>query len=61
MQTPMPPSGLQGLSPEELQRMEGQERQHLEARIQWLREIHTLLDAAMIQIQQYSQIATSLQ
>lgn len=36
--------------------MEGQERQNVEARIAVLRNIHSLLDSAIIQLNQYSQI-----
>lgn len=36
---PMPPQNLTSLSPEELQRMEGNERENVEARIQCLRNI----------------------
>jgi hypothetical protein len=36
---PMPPPNLRSLSPEELRRMEGNERQNVEARIQCLRNI----------------------
>ena len=57
---PMPPANLQGLTQEELTTMEGMERSHLEARIQCLRDIHTLLDAAMLQIQQYSTVMGTL-
>ncbi|XP_071794706.1 E3 ubiquitin-protein ligase synoviolin B-like isoform X2 [Asterias amurensis] len=51
---PMPPPDFAGLTDEELRAMEGSERQHLEARIECLRGIHALLDAAMVQIQQYT-------
>ncbi|KAM3656158.1 E3 ubiquitin-protein ligase synoviolin isoform X2 [Ammospiza caudacuta] len=50
---PVPPAGFAGLTEEELRAMEGHERQHLEARLQCLHNIHTLLDAAMLQINQY--------
>ncbi|KAM9302457.1 E3 ubiquitin-protein ligase synoviolin [Gastrophryne carolinensis] len=50
---PMPPAGFAGLTDEELRAMEGHERQNLEARLQCLQNIHTLLDAAMLQIGQY--------
>ena len=50
----MPPPDFAGLTDEELRAMEGAERQHLEARIECLRGIHALLDAAMVQIQQYT-------
>ena len=40
---PMPPPNLRSLSPEELRRMEGNERQNVEARIQCLRNIQVCL------------------
>uniref|UniRef100_A0A8D2CU61 E3 ubiquitin-protein ligase synoviolin n=1 Tax=Sciurus vulgaris TaxID=55149 RepID=A0A8D2CU61_SCIVU len=55
-----PPAGFAGLTPEELRALEGHERQHLEARLQSLRNIHTLLDAAMLQINQYLTVLASL-
>ncbi|XP_056639572.1 E3 ubiquitin-protein ligase synoviolin [Diorhabda sublineata] len=51
---PMPPQNLSSLSTEELQRMEGNERENVEARIQCLRNIQMLLDAAVVMMQQYS-------
>uniref|UniRef100_A0A8C6QQA9 E3 ubiquitin-protein ligase synoviolin n=1 Tax=Nannospalax galili TaxID=1026970 RepID=A0A8C6QQA9_NANGA len=57
---PVPPVGFAGLTPEELRALEGHERQHLEARLQSLRNIHTLLDAAMLQINQYLTVLASL-
>ncbi|XP_064622155.1 E3 ubiquitin-protein ligase synoviolin B-like [Lineus longissimus] len=57
---PMPPPNFQGLTHAELQMMEGQERQHVEARIQCLRNIQTLLDAAVIQMQQYSSLVNNM-
>ncbi|XP_059811125.1 E3 ubiquitin-protein ligase synoviolin isoform X2 [Hypanus sabinus] len=57
---PMPPSGFAGLTEEELRAMEGQERQNLEARLQCLQNIHTLLDAAMVQIHQYLSVVATL-
>ncbi|KAK2511337.1 hypothetical protein Q9966_016655 [Columba livia] len=57
---PVPPAGFAGLTAEELRAMEGQERQHLEARLQCLHNIHTLLDAAMLQINQYLGVLATL-
>ncbi|XP_033106835.1 E3 ubiquitin-protein ligase synoviolin B-like [Anneissia japonica] len=57
---PRPPPNFQGLNDEELRAMEGTERSHMEARIECLRSIHTFLDAAMIQIQQYTTVMQSL-
>ncbi|KAH9375375.1 hypothetical protein HPB48_006533 [Haemaphysalis longicornis] len=53
---PVPPEGLEALSVEELNAMEGQEREQVAARIRALRNIQTLLDAAVLQLQQYSAI-----
>lgn len=41
---------------EQLVAAEAQERQNVEARINMLRTIHALLDAAIIQLNQYTQI-----
>ncbi|KAM6032522.1 E3 ubiquitin-protein ligase synoviolin isoform 1-T2 [Chlamydotis macqueenii] len=57
---PVPPAGFAGLTEEELRAMEGQERQGLEARLQCLQNIHTLLDAAMLQINQYLTVLAAL-
>lgn len=54
----MPPTSPEGLSDDELRFMEGQERQNVEARIQWLKDIQCLLDGAMILIQQYNSVAS---
>lgn len=55
---PLPPTRPEGLSDDELRLMEGQERQNVEARIQWLKDIQCLLDGAMILIQQYNSVAS---
>ncbi|XP_078001292.1 E3 ubiquitin-protein ligase synoviolin-like [Glandiceps talaboti] len=60
MPPPMPPPNFAGLNDSELQAMEGLERSHVEARIQCLRSIHILLDAAMVQIQQYYSLMSTL-
>ena len=57
---PVPDANFSGMTEEELKAMEGQERQNLEARLQCLRNIHTLLDAAMVQIQQYTTVVQNL-
>lgn len=57
---PVPDANYSGMTEEELKAMEGQERQNLEARLQCLHNIHTLLDAAMIQIQQYTTVVQNL-
>lgn len=41
--------------------MEGQERRHLEARIRVLRDIQTLLDAAVLQMNQYGVLVARLE
>ena len=52
---PAPPGGdLSNLTDQELRAMEGQERQNVEARIAFLRSIHSLLDTAIMQMNQYS-------
>lgn len=57
---PVPPADFSGLTDEELRAMEGEERENLEARVQCLRNIHTLLDAAMLQIQQYTTVVSRM-
>ncbi|RWS11489.1 E3 ubiquitin-protein ligase synoviolin B-like protein [Dinothrombium tinctorium] len=56
---PTPPSNLNQLSLEELRRMEGSEREAVEARIRCLQNIKTLLDAAVMQLQQYNTVVNS--
>jgi hypothetical protein len=53
---PMPRQDLAGLSAEELRRMEGDERRSIEARVQCLQDINTLLTAALTQMQQYTSL-----
>lgn len=56
---PPPPPSLSQLSEEELRELEAEGRRGLEARLQCLQNIHTLLDAAMLNIHQYlSTVAT---
>uniref|UniRef100_A0A674NE58 RING-type E3 ubiquitin transferase n=1 Tax=Takifugu rubripes TaxID=31033 RepID=A0A674NE58_TAKRU len=50
---PPPPPSLSQLSEEELRDMEAEGRRGLEARLQCLQNIHTLLDAAMLNIHHY--------
>ncbi len=58
---PFPPApSFGGLSDEEVRTMEGRERGAVEARIGCLRNIQTLLDAATVQLQQYTSILTAL-
>lgn len=56
---PRPPASMSGLSEEELRAMEGIERENIEARIQWLRDIQALLDGAMLLIHQYNTVAAN--
>jgi E3 ubiquitin-protein ligase synoviolin len=58
---PRPPANLGALSDAELRDMEGQERRHLEARIRVLRDIQTLLDAAVLQMNQYGILVARLE
>ncbi|XP_061901260.1 E3 ubiquitin-protein ligase synoviolin [Entelurus aequoreus] len=56
---PPPPPSLTRLSEEELRELEAEGRRGLEARMQCLQNIHTLLDAAMLNIHHYlSTVAT---
>ncbi|KAI6199323.1 RING-type E3 ubiquitin transferase [Aphelenchoides besseyi] len=59
VQFPQPPT-YSGLTDIELATMEGQQRAAIEARLQALRNIQTLLDAANLQFQQYLSIAPSV-
>ncbi|GFY55546.1 e3 ubiquitin-protein ligase synoviolin [Trichonephila inaurata madagascariensis] len=56
---PIPATDLSSLSAEELEAMAGQERENLEARIRCLRNIQTMLDGAIMQMQQYSSLIAS--
>lgn len=49
-----------GLSDEEVRAMEGTERRAVEARVNCLRNIGVLLDAAAIQLQQYTSILATI-
>lgn len=55
---PLPPQNWSGLSVEELRQMEDSGRRGVEARLQCLRNIHTLMDASVILMQQYITSAT---
>nr|CAG4640752.1 EOG090X03TK [Eulimnadia texana] len=57
---PRPPVNLGAFTEAELLEMEGQERRHLEARIRVLRDIQTLLDAAVLQMNQYGALVARL-
>ncbi|KAL9952399.1 hypothetical protein ACROYT_G039649 [Oculina patagonica] len=51
-----PNMDFSSLNIEQLVAVEGQERQNVEARINMLRTVHALLDAAIIQLNQYTQM-----
>lgn len=57
---PPRPVSLANLTTAELQRMEGNERRNIEARLQLLREIQAMLDASVLLMQQYSTVVASL-
>lgn len=57
---PLPPQNFSGLTDEELRAMEGHERANVEARIKCLRNIQVLLDAAVMEMQQYSSVVSQL-
>jgi len=56
---PPAPVNYAGMSEEELHNLEGQERHNVEARIKVLKNIQTLLDAAVIQMNQYATVVAS--
>jgi len=53
---PQPPPNFTGMSDQELRELEGTERNNVEARIRCLRNIQVLLDAAVMEMQQYSAV-----
>lgn len=55
---PTPPS-FSGLTDTEVAAMEGRERAAIEARVTCLRNIGVLLDAAVVQLQQYCSVVQS--
>lgn len=57
---PRPPPNFSAMTEAEVRTMEGNERQHVEARINVLRNIQTLLDAAVVQMNQYTSVIASL-
>ena len=60
MPPPLPPLNLTPeLSIEELTDMEGNERHNVEARIHCLRNINVMLNASMVQMQQYMNICAA--
>ena len=56
----MPTADITDRTEEELRRLESDEREALEARIQWLRDIQTLIDSAVQQMNQYTHVSTPL-
>ena len=61
MPTPfMPTADITDRTEEELRQLESDEREALEARIQWLRDIQTLIDSAVQQMNQYTQVSILL-
>jgi E3 ubiquitin-protein ligase synoviolin len=60
MPPPLPPLNIPpSLTDAELAEMEGNERHNVEARIHCLRNISTLLNASMTQMQQYMNICAA--
>ena len=57
---PMPPPNFSGLTTEELKTMEGNERENIEARVKCLRNVQVLLDAAVMEMQQYTLVVSRL-
>lgn len=57
---PMPPVALDRLTDDELRRMEGNERQHIEERLRQLANVRLLLDASAAMMQQYTAVVTAL-
>ena len=57
---PMPPPNFSGLTTEELRTMEGNERENIEARVKCLRNVQVLLDAAVMEMQQYTLVVSRL-
>ena len=57
---PMPPPNFSGMTDEELSAMEGTERANVEARVKCLRNIQVLLDAAVLEMQQYSSVISRI-
>ncbi|XP_055615828.1 E3 ubiquitin-protein ligase HRD1 [Toxorhynchites rutilus septentrionalis] len=60
MPLPPAPPALETLTEEELRAMEGNERQHLEERIKHLHNIHTLLHASVVLMNQYTAMVARL-
>merc|ERR1719492_247404 len=56
----MPPPNFSGLTTEELRTMEGNERENIEARVKCLRNVQVLLDAAVMEMQQYTLVVSRL-
>merc|ERR1719422_1775462 len=56
----MPPPNFSGLTTDELRTMEGNERENIEARVKCLRNVQVLLDAAVMEMQQYTHVVSRL-
>ena len=58
---PQSSGNTSSLTMEQLRAMEGELRENVEARITVLRNVHSLLDTAITQLNQYSQAAAATQ
>ncbi len=56
---PLPPLNFSDMSEEAIRAMEGTELAHVQARLQCLRNVRNLLDASMVQMQQYMNIVST--
>lgn len=56
---PLPPLNFTGMSEESIRALEGIELAHVQARVQCLRNVRTLLDASIIQMEQYMNIVST--
>lgn len=56
----LPPGGLAALTDEELRQMEGHQREHIEQRLQHLRQIRLMLDATTAMWTQYTGVMAAL-
>ena len=56
---PLPPLNFTGMSEDAIRAMEEVELAHVQTRLQCLRNVQTLLNASMVQMQQYTNIVTT--
>ena len=56
---PLPPLNFTGMSEDAIRAMEEVELAHVQVRLQCLRNVQTLLNASMVQMQQYTNIVTT--